>query len=426
MPFVPNTQIASGGSGLPSATQPGTTVRYDSTAWRARGPYELWLEDFGVGGNITYATGTPTSAGTDCGPLVDALVTKAIALNPNRGGVTMRLDRQRYWIGTSPGTISLTGFSVIGGGTPGLEFTAGRGSTQLVVANGVDGLRFTAGGHVGITLKDFHMYGDSGSTTGNGIKITTYDNYEVSRVACSNFPGGVGLNIDGGGASYAQYGIIYGFNGSGSGKQIRIGGSATNGTVIIAPWLEGIDSDAVGPTATPVAGSIGISIESGDTHRVIAPRIHGFEVGIDHQSGAVGTEIYAMRGEWNNTHIRLGASSRGLMVVGGNFNDNLLPAGAVSIGIDINAAAADYKLKPNGFQLSKAGAIEVNGFDRTKGSLEYEDALAWQTGATGTGSYTVTNPSTDRGLNVTGDTTAQVAAVLGTLIGDLQTRGLIG
>lgn len=39
--------------------------------------------------------------------------------------------------------------------------------------------------------------------------------------------------------------------------------------------------------------------------------------------------------------------------------------------------------------------------------------------------YTVTNPSTDRGLNVTGDTTAQVAAVLGTLIADAQARGNI-
>ncbi len=40
--------------------------------------------------------------------------------------------------------------------------------------------------------------------------------------------------------------------------------------------------------------------------------------------------------------------------------------------------------------------------------------------------YTVTNPTTDRGLNVTADTTAQVAQVLGTLIADLQAAGLLG
>ncbi len=41
------------------------------------------------------------------------------------------------------------------------------------------------------------------------------------------------------------------------------------------------------------------------------------------------------------------------------------------------------------------------------------------------GTYTVTNPTTDRALNVTGDTLPQVAEVLGTLIADLQTLGLI-
>lgn len=40
--------------------------------------------------------------------------------------------------------------------------------------------------------------------------------------------------------------------------------------------------------------------------------------------------------------------------------------------------------------------------------------------------YTVTNPSTDRALNVTADTLAQGLAVLGTLIADLKTKGLIG
>lgn len=39
--------------------------------------------------------------------------------------------------------------------------------------------------------------------------------------------------------------------------------------------------------------------------------------------------------------------------------------------------------------------------------------------------YTITNPSTDRALDVSGDTTAQVAAVLGTLIADLQANGVL-
>ncbi len=40
--------------------------------------------------------------------------------------------------------------------------------------------------------------------------------------------------------------------------------------------------------------------------------------------------------------------------------------------------------------------------------------------------YTVTNPTTDRALNVTADTLAQGLQVLGTLIADLQAKGIIG
>lgn len=40
--------------------------------------------------------------------------------------------------------------------------------------------------------------------------------------------------------------------------------------------------------------------------------------------------------------------------------------------------------------------------------------------------YTVTNPTTDRALNVTADTLPQVAEVLGTLIADLQAAGILG
>jgi len=40
--------------------------------------------------------------------------------------------------------------------------------------------------------------------------------------------------------------------------------------------------------------------------------------------------------------------------------------------------------------------------------------------------YTVANPTTDRALDVTGDTVAQGLAVLGTLIADLQGQGVLG
>jgi hypothetical protein len=65
-------------------------------------------------------------------------------------------------------------------------------------------------------------------------------------------------------------------------------------------------------------------------------------------------------------------------------------------------------------------------------SLMGTASLHWQvfnrTGgwfATGGGGYTVTNPTTDRALNVTVDTLPQVAQVLGTLLADLKSAGIL-
>lgn len=46
-------------------------------------------------------------------------------------------------------------------------------------------------------------------------------------------------------------------------------------------------------------------------------------------------------------------------------------------------------------------------------------------GVPGSETYSVTNPTTDRALNVTGDTLAQVAAFVGTMAADLQARGIL-
>lgn len=75
----------------------------------------------------------------------------------------------------------------------------------------------------------------------------------------------------------------------------------------------------------------------------------------------------------------------------------------VTVGTNYNQAAT-YMYDPNN--------VIKTGF--------YSHAPAARAAA-----YTVTNPTTDRGLNVTGDTLAQVAQVVGTLIADLQAYGLL-
>lgn len=76
-----------------------------------------------------------------------------------------------------------------------------------------------------------------------------------------------------------------------------------------------------------------------------------------------------------------------------------------------------------------AAITELNSELKLLGPLNHDGTTVGFYGHTPSAqpaAYTVTNPTTDRGLNVTADTLAQVAQVLGTLIADLQTQGLIG
>jgi hypothetical protein len=98
-------------------------------------------------------------------------------------------------------------------------------------------------------------------------------------------------------------------------------------------------------------------------------------------------------------------------------NIGLLPAAAMYLGS--NGA---YRLKIDGDLVTPQtdNAVELGATGLVwKNIISTKFTLATQQ------NYTVTNGSTDRSLNVTGDTLAQVAAVLGTLISDLITAGLL-
>lgn len=93
------------------------------------------------------------------------------------------------------------------------------------------------------------------------------------------------------------------------------------------------------------------------------------------------------------------------------FGGNNTPEGAIA------APVGSVFLRTNG-GTSTTLYVKQSG----TGNTGWSPAIA----ASPSSAYTVTNPSTDRGLNVSADTTAQVAAVLGTLIADLQAAGILG
>lgn len=97
---------------------------------------------------------------------------------------------------------------------------------------------------------------------------------------------------------------------------------------------------------------------------------------------------------------------------------NTLTGGTVYL-LDVGTTTTDYF---TGF--TQLGYWKANG-DILLGRTTDKIGFYGHAPAARTAGYTITNASADRALNVSADTASQVAAVLGTLIADLQANGLL-
>lgn len=112
------------------------------------------------------------------------------------------------------------------------------------------------------------------------------------------------------------------------------------------------------------------------------------------------------------------------------FDVGVYAAGAMSL-VDVTNAATLLNIDSTNTRIQANIALETaTGIAlNIGGALNHDGSTVGLFGhapSAQPAAYTVTNPTTDRALNVTADTLAQVAQVLGTLIADLQTMGVIG
>lgn len=126
-----------------------------------------------------------------------------------------------------------------------------------------------------------------------------------------------------------------------------------------------------------------------------------------------GGDDLAIYHDGTNNHID---SNTGILVFGGNqfsfgsgTNPEITFTGDTNTGLNY-VGADDVALMAGGANVVRGNSTGVSFNGATPAARP---------------DYTVTNPSTDRALNVSADTTAQVAAVLGTLIADLIAIGLL-
>lgn len=306
-------------------------------AW---GGDEVWIEDFGGA-----ADGSAAGTGTDNGPPLAAAIA---ALDPNRGG-TINFNQGIYYFGTAT-TCGILGVCIQGESNPGngTQTGTGKGCTQFVAADGITWLTFNPGAGVsqwtrGPVLKNFHLYPETGATTGNGILAQVITGGIVEDVMCTDFVGGYGFKLDGqgsgGNSQYWDFRGMFGMGGCDTGLHLK----AANGCRLFGGYFEaGLVS---GGTVTPHAGSVGIYVESGDTFRSYGTVLSGWETAIHVASPAANHEFYGPRFEYCNTGIR--TSGRRTHVYGGAFGNNLLGgvgAKAASIAVQLDSGATNCYL----------------------------------------------------------------------------------
>jgi hypothetical protein len=223
--------------------------------------------------------------------------------------------------------------------------------------------------------------------------------------------------------------------------------SSSGGAICVTGDNIEIDGNIVGETST-AAKYIGVELEGRNisfSNNVVTYSPSGagysFRVGYDSLHGTTNYDC-------NNINI----TNNRITVTSGVYGILLNPSATVS-GVYVGANNISGQSGAEVYDPNKVVVYEITGSKDTaaptagtwkRGDIVYNSTpsagsvMGWVCVTAGTpgtwvpfagvqpaNAYTVTNPSTDRDLNVSTDTTAQVAAVLGTLIADLQANGVL-
>lgn len=276
-----------------------------------------------------------TLHGTGTGePTVDdsAVFQAAInSLDPNRGG-RINVPQGKYLLGTGLVCPTTQGLELVGEGQTGVSDNLVSGSTRFRVANGQVGLTLGTSGATefrGHRLSNIHFYEQNVGQAVGGIHMINVCDSTFDRVACGGFTAGYGIFSDAVG-SFGQYNTyidcrvgrcLYGYR--------QIAG-------IGARWLGGQADGSQNGVLSPIVGSIGFWIESGDSFMALGTLAAGFETLWD-LGPQIGHHLNGIRCEvWSGKAVRVRPGARRCKISG--TGDNSL-IGRLGVGVSIEATS---------------------------------------------------------------------------------------
>lgn len=385
-------------------------------------PYFVDVALFPTTGVLNHAHTTLAAdwgiANTNTAAQNGALIQKAIDWLSTTYGTGGTLDFGRGVFLTT--ALTMKGGVYLRGTGPAMGFDTGIGTVLQV-----------SGSTAALTATDINYYGISDLTiyqsgTGNCFNIvaTAASNQHARIQNCGlvyNGTGACGVSMTCGGAFHILFPtildtVMHGVNNSAGNSGIRTSSSST-GTI----------------QNMRMSGGRIESVERGfELAQCTGAMVNGVALDACTTAGVTGRYIYLNTGAKSNLFTDMafqpGTGDKAIEFVTATTVDNYITF--TSLG----SIPAAWIVETAGARNGWMGSDGVNQRNKFPYPTDFAGSVKFSTdvGFYGTSpvaqsaAYTVANPTTDRALDVTGDTLAQGLAVLGTLIADLKALGLIG
>jgi len=314
----------------------------------------FWMRDYGA--DLTGATDTTGAFNT-----IKAL------LDSNRAG-TIYFSQGKY-LTTSGYVVDNQGTTLVGEGQSGVSDTLAKGCTQILVGSGVWGLTIgstSSSEWRGYRMENMHFYEASPGTALGGCWARRVNDSNFTNCSFGNFtkPGANTFFLDGTGDN-AQYNNFINCR-FGAGGTVSFRNVAANGTY----FNGGCYFEALGGGGSPVAGSIALKLESGDTADVHG-RFQGYDTLVE-VGPNIGHRIDIRAEHWTTQAVHVlgtGSGSRGARIwVDG---DNSI-SGSVGSGVVIDSGATNTIVQAHIENTSSAATRIV---DNGTGTIIISDGL---------------------------------------------------
>ncbi len=284
------------------------------------------------------------------------------SIDVNRGG-TVYLPQGKYYIATGLTCTTVTGLHLMGEGSPGIDHTVAKGSTQIIVGDGQWGLTlgdFSAEYWRGWRASNLQFFEKNAGMALGGLWQKSGSDSSFYSCEFGNFTAGKGIYLDGSNGSggtghYSQYNSFV---------DCRVGICLTGihcfqsgGNRFTNCYVNG------GVNSVPGTGNLGVKFELGDSNMLIGTLLSGYDTLVEIGNNLYSKMVACRVEDWRTqaVHVLTGSRDAHIQLTGTN---NI--AGSLGSGVVIDSGATDTRVDSQIISISSSALRVVDNGTRSR------------------------------------------------------------